>query len=297
MLNSLGRRIAHHAKRRLKGPDLRRLEHLTGLNGATFVGNNRVLVRVTGGDHQFAFYVHADDKLLSPWIIINGQYEPDLTEQIVKRLKPNSNCIDVGANFGYYTCLMSKHCPEGKVVAIEPNKAVYDLALDNVRINFLHERVNVIHAAAGDREGEIMVYERVGRSGNSSIAPAGAVFTDSMVEPPERSCMVDLTPLDRLQDRLNGRIDIIKIDVEGAEPMVLAGTREIVERNPSLAIFMEWSPGQIRHAGFDVPRFCEDIASMGLHAHALRDRSAELLSASELADLTYQPAVLLTKRP
>lgn len=279
-----------------EGPDLHRLEHLTGLNGATFVGNNRVLVRVGAGEHQFAFYVHADDKLLSPWIIITGQYEPRLTRHVVERVKPDSHCIDVGANFGYYACLMAKHAPRGRVVAIEPNRAVYELAVDNVFINQLHERTQVIHGAAGDRHGDILIHERIGRSGNTSIAAAGEAFTTFMAEPPERSALVRCAPLDSLLDRFDGRVDVIKIDVEGAEPLVIAGARHTVATNPGLAIFMEWSPGQIAHAGLDVARFCEDLASMGLYAYALGSGSPEMLSTSELAQLPYQPAVLLTRR-
>lgn len=295
-LQAIRRKLLNRLKRGLRGPDLHRLEHLVGLNGATYIGDNRVLVRVTGGDHTFAFYVHADDKLLSPWIIITGQYEPTLTEHIVNRLRPDSNCIDVGSNFGYYTCLMSKHCPRGRTIGIEPNRSVYELAVDNVLINVLQDRTEIVHAAIGDQEGEMVIHERIGRSGNSSIAPAGEAFTTWMAEPPERTSRVRSTRLDSLLDRLSGRVDVIKVDVEGAEPLVLAGARDLVARNPRLTIFMEWSPGQIRHAGFDVPQFCEDLALMGLHAHAMTENSLELLSATELANLPYQPAVMLSRR-
>jgi hypothetical protein len=68
--------------------------------------------------------------------------------------------------------------------------------------------------------------------------------------------------IDDLAGRLQGRVDIIKIDVEGAEPLVLAGARETIRGNRNLAIVMEWSPGQIEAAGFDLRRFTQEIADL-----------------------------------
>jgi FkbM family methyltransferase len=49
--------------------------------------------------------------------------------------------------------------------------------------------------------------------------------------------------VDDLLCKLGGRIDFIKIDVEGAEPLVIKGARRAIETNPRLQIVMEWSPG------------------------------------------------------
>lgn len=62
----------------------RRIDHFAMGSNATYVGNNRVLVRVIAGEHALIFYVHADDKLLSPWLIANGLHEPDLTSWFVR---------------------------------------------------------------------------------------------------------------------------------------------------------------------------------------------------------------------
>ena len=56
-----------------------------------------------------------------------------------------------------------------------------------------------------------------------------------------------------LLPKLDGRVDFMKIDVEGCEPLAFRGAKELIASNRQLKIVMEWSPGQIRSAGFDVP--------------------------------------------
>jgi hypothetical protein len=102
---------------------------------AVYVGNNRVLMKAVVAGAQVAFLLEADDRLSTPWFIVSGRYETELTDFFLRHLKPDSHCIDVGANFGYYTCLMSRFCPSGKVIAIEADAHVCALVRDNIAIN------------------------------------------------------------------------------------------------------------------------------------------------------------------
>ena len=80
------------------------------------------------GGRTIAFYVEAEDRLLSPWFIATGQFETDPTNFFLRHLRPDSHCIDVGANFGYYSCLMARYCPGGRVIGIEADQKIADLA-------------------------------------------------------------------------------------------------------------------------------------------------------------------------
>lgn len=64
---------------------------------------------------------------------------------------------------------------------------------------------------------------------------------------------------------------MVKIDVEGAEPLALRGARRAVAANPQVRIVMEWSPGQIQYAGFDVREFLAELTAMGLQAAAIHE--------------------------
>jgi FkbM family methyltransferase len=274
----------------------RRIDHLNLGTSAMYIGNNRVLLRLLAGHHLFMMYVHADDKLITPSLIVNGRYEPELTDFFAAALKPDSHCIDVGANLGYFSCFMAKHSPHGKVMGLEPNPPIHALAVDNILLNALGGNAKILNVAASDEVGELTLYHRIGRAGNTSMAACGEDFTRAFQEPPEEAFRIPTIRVDDLRAEMAGRVDFLKIDVEGAEPLAFAGARETIRDNPQLQIVMEWAPARIRPAGFDIGRFVEDIAATGLNAHVLVAAGPpQPINYSQLIGMDYLPGILLRR--
>ena len=263
-------------------------------SAATYVGSNRILTRLDIGRHRLIFYVEADDRLITPGLITSGSYDTASTQYLLQNVAPTSHCIDVGANFGYFTCLMGRLSPRGKVIGVEADQHVAELARDNVLINDLHEVAHVWHAAANDTGGEMHLFRRSKRSGNTSIIGYGAEFTDIMQEPAEERFVVRGLRVDEMLTGFDGRVDFLKIDVEGAEPLVFEGAREVITKNPQLRIIMEWSPGQMRKAGFDIGSFLDSVEAMGLRACTLED-GPSLVSFAEVRNLPYQAGLLFSR--
>ena len=262
---------------------------------ATFVGNNRVLLGARVGNSTIAYYLEADDRLLSPWFIVSGQYEIELTNFFLRRLRKDSHCLDIGSNFGYFTCLMARYCPDGRVIGVEADRKIADLARDNIFINGFYGPADVVCAAASDREGELTLYRRTSRSGNTSVVEVGESFTTALDEPPVEPFTVASVRIDDLAERMEGRVDFIKIDVEGAEPLVLAGARETIRRNRNISIAMEWSPGQIAGAGFDLGAFMKNIAASGLRCFSLERYTEKPIADGALLALPYQAGIILRR--
>ncbi len=275
--------------REIKG----RLDQVGYDTNAVHVGNNRVLMRAMVAGANIAFLLEADDRLLTPWFIVSGRYETELTDFFLRHLKPDSHCIDVGANFGYYTCLMSRFCPAGRIVAIEVDADVCALARDNIAINGFNHIAEAVHAAASDSSKPLTLHRRHTRSGNTSVARMPEEFLAQHGEAASQPFEVAGMRIDDLLPRFDGRVDFIKIDVEGAEPLALRGARETIERNPHLTIVMEWSPGQIREAGFDVPAFLTELEERGLR---ITRTTGEVLSRDDLLAAPYLTGVVIRRR-
>ncbi len=205
-----------------------------------------------------------------------------MTNFFVSALKPDSHCLDIGSNFGYFIGLMARFCPNGRVIGIEPDRHVFELARDNIFINgFAH--AEVIHAAAGKEASDIVLHRRNTRSANTSIAKMPDEFTNSMGETPSQPFTVACLPIDDLLPKLDGRVDFMKIDVEGAEPLVFEGAKKAIAANPQITIVAEWSPGQIAAAGFDVSKFLASVEAMGLVPFDIEPDGVKSLSFTELA--------------
>lgn len=273
-----------------------RLERFSEGSRATYIGNNRVLVKAIIGETTLNMLVEADDLLLSPNFIVTGRYDPDLTEFFLRTVKPDSHCLDVGSNFGFFTCLFCRKAPNGRVVAVEADHHIFELCRDNLGINgFIVENGTALHAAVSDSNEDVTLYRRLGRSGNTSICAADRSFTDLLGEPPVEAFTVPGIRVDDLLDRFDGRLDFIKVDVEGAEPLVLRGAERTVATNPQLSIVMEWSPGQIRSAGFDLGDFVRDMVAQGLTFHDIRPIRPRAMTADELLASDFMTGVLIKR--
>ena len=273
---------------------LARLERLAHGGRGVNVGNNRLLIKSTFDDANLAFLVEADDRLVVPRFFIEGKHEAEITDFFTSRVRNDSNCLDVGANFGYYTCLMARRALGGKTIGVEPDYKLFELLRDNIYINGLEAVAAPMHAAAAQNEGTLTLYRRLTRSGNTSVIRESEEKIRNLGEAASKSFEIRCMPLDMLLPQFDGRLDYIKIDVEGAEPLVLSGAHQAIANNPHIRIVMEWAPNQIRAAGFDIAQFIRNLTNMGLRASTLEPEGSTSISWDALLGLPYLSGILLT---
>jgi FkbM family methyltransferase len=249
---------------------------------------DRLLV---GSRHlNMVFLVDVSDRLIGPRFIVDGEYEPETTAFMMRTIRPDFVCIDVGANFGYYTCLMAKLSWLGRTMSFEPDPQVFALLRDNVHINWCERVVEPTSAAVGAKDGTLTLHRRLTRSGNTSIVRMTAQELENIGEPESEEFSVDCVTLDDVGRRLE-RVDIVKIDVEGAESLVVDGMADLV-RTHQPTVVMEWSPDQTTQAGFSVSALADRFKSLELQPHRLNpDGSIFRVEHAELARLSYQNLV------
>src|SRR5207249_4055000 len=144
------------------------------------------------------------------YLLIDGVYEVQAIDFVLKRLKPGAVFVDVGANIGVFTLPAARKMgPAGRVIAIEPSPRIFPYLERNVALNKL-SNVRCIQCAAYDRDGGTApFYEApVDHFGMGSL---GAQFHN---EPVPVLCR----RLDHvLKEQGIERVDVIKVDVEGFE--------------------------------------------------------------------------------
>ena len=231
---------------------------------ATYMGSGRVLTRANF--LELMYFLDASDLLFAPRFIMNGILEEDVSNFFLRKIRPDSRCVDVGANFGYYSCMMAKLAFEGKTIGIEADPKTFALLNDNVVINWLAHIATAVNVAVSDQDGELTLYRRDTRSGNTGIIQFETTTPDRWAGQPPVQFTVPARTLDSL---VSEPVDFLKVDVEGAEPLVFRGAQALLERSPSIQIVMEWSPDQIKDAGFEAASFAEALEGYGLSAEVM----------------------------
>jgi FkbM family methyltransferase len=173
--------------------------------------------------------------LIQQTVLLEGIWDPSLTDFIKSALSPGDVFIDVGAHVGYFTLLASRRVgPTGTVLAVEPNPVAATELEENVKRSRL-SNVLVEHTACGDSQRVVQLYLHTdSNSSMASLSTANATGGPAVVVP----CI----PLDQLlQERALTRANLVKIDVEGAELLVLRGMRETM-RDLAPVIVLELEP-------------------------------------------------------
>jgi FkbM family methyltransferase len=164
------------------------------------------------------------------WLSRGGPYPFEL-ELFTDAVGPGMQVVDCGAHIGLFSVLAARRVgPRGNVVALEPYEPNLDALRANLEDNGVADRVEVVDAAASDRSGAARLYLDRRWSTDSSLSPRPGM------SPTEMRCVT-------LDEVLAGRpVDVAKIDVEGAETLVLRGMSETLARSPGAVVFIECHP-------------------------------------------------------
>ena len=180
----------------------------------------------------YAFTCHHGDSVARE-VCYTGRYEPQETQIVSRLLRSGGVFVDVGANWGYFT-LAAAHCvgPSGRVIAFEPEPRLFALLEANVAMNALgHVQLHRVGAAADRRTLRFVAFSTTSGNWGESRSIAGAGNADFECE----AMAVD-EALDA--DRVH-HVDLIKIDVEGAEVDVLAGMRRGLREHRYARVLLE----------------------------------------------------------
>lgn len=208
-------------------------------------------------------------------LFFNGSYESETVGLIARFLRPGGSAIDVGANVGVHTLAMARHTQDGRVVACEPNPQVRSRLIANIERNIC-TNVVVDPRVVSESVGQRTLRLPPDGHGNFGVARLGVYGTDrrwSEVTVP--SVTVDLL----VQELRIGRVDMIKVDVEGFEHQVLLGAHELLARD-SPAVLFEYSPALWASSGGDLGLLREQLAPVGYSIYTPRQGSLIPLGAA-----------------
>jgi len=166
----------------------------------------------------------------------HGEYEPEVTAALSHLVSPGDTCVDAGAHYGYFTLLFAKLSgPEGRVYSFEAQPENARILAENVRVNDLQSRVTVEHAAVAAQEGPIELHSVA--SGSSAEWTLSEPFVHRPARPGGGG-RTERVPAIRLDTYLAGTpsVDVIKMDIEGAEAEVLPALSEFLESRKSTVL-------------------------------------------------------------
>jgi FkbM family methyltransferase len=221
-----------------------------------------VLIEVKEFDGEF--YVDPRSDLLRR-ILYSGRFEPELASIAVKFMDPNKDIIDVGANIGFYAVLLAKRLNDRmRVAALEPDNEAFERLLRSIDRNQIKDKVLALPCAASDAAGQCMLFHVDGRSEYSSL---NQVVHPSVADESTTSQKALAMTIDEIVSRHVLCPGFMKIDVEGAEHLVLAGAKRTIQSCRPI-VLMEVSDQLLRSAGSSARSL---VDSMRMHDYVVVD--------------------------
>ena len=205
--------------------------------------------------------------MVQRYIFFFGCWEPETSNYIANSLSSDDIFVDIGANIGYYSLLASRKVGDcGKVYAIEASPSIFQKLRNNIELNGTNNIV-ALNCAVCDRRRTVSVFLHAADNiGATTIIPEIGRERQAAIEAcVEGHPLGEIVPPDDLQ-----RARMIKIDVEGAEWLVLAGMREFLHRlSDRTEILIETNAAALSACGASVSALVELLAQARFHPYVI----------------------------
>ncbi|MBT4584903.1 MAG: FkbM family methyltransferase [Phycisphaerae bacterium] len=180
-----------------------------------------------------------------------GEYEPVTTHIMQSILKEGMTFVDIGAHVGLFTLPAAKWVGKnGRVVAFEPHPDNFEMLSRNAKTNGLQPEL--INAAVSNVAGSVQLHASAFNSGDHQIYHSAS----------RKGIAVDCIKLDEFFSS-EDRVDLIKMDVQGAESAAFHGMERLLRNNNSVKVIWELSPSQLKDAGDDAATLLSWLESLG----------------------------------
>jgi FkbM family methyltransferase len=209
------------------------------------------------------FWMYVDPNEYLGRAILLGYAESHLVYFIKQVIREGDVCVDVGANQGYIALHLARGVgSDGRVVAIEPIEPIFQRLQANIEYNRAHQ-VICVQSAAGDCVQTVDMWYNPAESILSSVhhrSSAQAIRVRVQQEPVDSILerLLTSTQLDKLI--------LVKIDVEGYEPMVLKGLQQTLRRSKPL-LWMEKNPNHLQEGGFTTLDMVAPLHELGYNIY------------------------------
>ncbi len=223
---------------------IRRILRLSSLKGPSFIQGVLIRCYLSRLNRAVRYFMDGVEETIfwgSKMQINTGEYlgftvflgEQDNSPEISKLVELSRDAklfADIGGNIGLIAIPLAINSPNLEVHAFEPDIRNRLLFEKNLRLNpTIGERLKIVPKAVGELNGEVLFHSDSDNFGTGRI----------VAEKINATCSVISTTADAYFATLNRYPDLIKIDVEGAELMVLKGMKDILLHHPPFGIFVE----------------------------------------------------------
>jgi FkbM family methyltransferase len=229
---------------------------------------------INAGSYKIRFFPSAIS--LAKWLDPSYGYEDE--SLLRKILRPMDVLVDVGANIGTLTLTAASLVGQkGQVIAFEPSRRIYEYLCKNIKLNKF-DNVTPINSAVGDKVGEVGFYDQRHDEMNRIL--------------PQSGHMIPMTTLDEHLRSVQGRIKLLKVDVEGYERYVFHGAPNTLARTEY--IYFEVHEPNFQHWGYSTRDLLVFLRDAGFSLYRISEEGKETAVGT---DFTSEKCInLLAKR-
>lgn len=209
-------------------------------------------------------HLNPDDPVISGALAL-GLYEQSELRFFETMIGPTMNFVDVGANVGVYTALALRRMrASSRIISVEPDPSSWPFLQRTVRSNLDRDdspKVSTYQLALSDVKGPVTLHRNPENKGDNRI------YADPLC-PDRISVFSDLLDSILAKEGID-TIQLIKIDVQGAEAKVVAGAASVLSRSSDCLIMTEFWPFGLLRCGSNPRAYLGSLESLGFHLYSL----------------------------
>ncbi len=245
------------------------------------------------------FHTMPDDPFWFRLELLTNRHEPETTAQLRRLIQPGMTVLDIGAHVGYYSRMASELVGDGgRVIAFEPHPRNHATLVRNIG---KRRNVTALQVALAESEGTAELHDYLMMSASGSLHYDEAIrdvqlshVSDDDIAPrigkdfQPQIYTVRTAPVDELLAEVGvQQVDVVKMDIEGAEMGALRGMKQTIANSPNLALVMEYNPLGLKAFDNDPEQSLHEVLALGFQKIAIIQPDGSLTDITENADAIH----------